>query len=90
MFQYLRCFFGIHSIRKNSAFYTMGAVFAGGFCTACGDFKQGKFLGNVWTEEIKHETHTELKGFDISFATEQGYTVKPLELLEHFNAIREK
>lgn len=76
---FARCLFGLHCVPKNRAFESYGAVFAGGICPRCGKLKQGKFLGNVWTTEIRRtKGPNSLKGRDISFATDAGYEVTQL------------
>lgn len=71
-----KCRIGKHHVPKDWAFEEMAAIFAGGICPRCGQLKQGKFLGNVWTHEKKLPGNIiHLNGFDISFAISNGYKV---------------
>jgi len=78
----LRCSMGDHLVPQHIAFHTMGAVFQGGLCERCGAMLQRRFLKNAWTEEIEHETHTELRGFDVSDLEDQGYVVIGLATMQ--------
>lgn len=84
-----RCVIRGHDIPKNLAFESCAAVFAGGICAECGELQQEEFLGNTWTKETEVESKGKetsitvwFEGFDISFATEKGYVVFPLDWLQ--------
>ncbi len=72
----LRCLAGIHCVPQNWCFEECAAIFEGGICPRCGKLKQGKFLGNLWTEEVETEYGIELRGSNISSVTDQGYVFK--------------
>ncbi len=71
----LKCVLFGHSVPLNSAFECQMAVFKGGLCSRCGKLVQGEFLGNCWTKEEKTEKGITLSGYDVSFATKQGFYV---------------
>lgn len=72
------CKLNIHLVPRKMAFESQGAVFQGGICSGCDVLKQGKFLGNVWTEEKEVNGIIALSGYNIAPMEAQGYTVIPI------------